>query len=399
MKVKFWTSRLGALALGLALLSAACQSIVTPQVGTSTSTPEASLPGVWDWGKAILYFAEDGTYAMAQSPYDIPLGETLDSGVWSLAGDALTMESDPDSLLCEGATAVYRIQRLDDEAAEFVQESDTCEIRVGANDSEDGGPVPPLARIDVTISDELGVMDVTVGDRQLSVRCEGAGSPTVLLESGLFDPWTVWWKVQPHVAEFTRVCSYSRAELEEGEALTGRQIADDLHGLVTNAGIEGPYVLVGHSIGGLLVRQYADQYPDQVVGMVLVDASHEEQRERYAGVMPEDFYQEMLEFEAENPDGIDFAETAAEAKAVGDLGDLPLVVISAHEPADPEIPAEVYEAMDDLWLEMQAELASLSSEGSQVMAEESGHNIHLDQPQLVIDAIQQVTEASLAQSQ
>jgi hypothetical protein len=107
----------------------------------------------------------------------------------------------------------------------------------------------------------------------------------------------------------------------------------------------------------------------------------------------------MLEFEAEHPDGIDFAEIADQAKVVGDLGDMPLVVISAHEPADPEILAEVYEALDALWLEMQAELASLSSEGSQAMAEESGHNIHLDQPQLVIDAIQQVTEASLAQSE
>jgi pimeloyl-ACP methyl ester carboxylesterase len=352
---------------------------------------------VWDWQEpgVLVHFAEDGTYAIAPSPYDFSLGSSYASGTWRLEGDVLTLESNSDSLFCEGAEAVYQVQTLDDEQMVFVQQSDGCEPRA----IEDGAQMPPLFRTDLTISDEVEVMDVAVGDRQLSMHCEGTGSPTVLLESGLLDTWTVWWEVQPGVAEFTRVCSYTRAEPQDGETRTGQQFADDLCGLVKNAGVEGPYVLVGHSIGGYFARVYADQYPDEVVGMVLVDSSHEDQRERYAGVMPEEMYQEILEFEAERPEGIDFAESAAQVKATSGLGDLPLVVLSAHEATDPDMPAEVAERLDEVWLGMQAELASLSSDSTHIIAEESGHNIHVDQPELVIDAIQQVTEAAQTRSE
>ena len=116
-----------------------------------------------------------------------------------------------------------------------------------------------------------------VGDHRLHIDCVGQGSPTVILESGLGTMSADWANVQPAVAKTTRVCAYDRAGTgwsEPGpEPRDPRQIARELHTLLGNASIDGPYV-VGQSFGGLYVRMYAAQYPKEVEGMVLVDASH-----------------------------------------------------------------------------------------------------------------------------
>ena len=130
---------------------------------------------------------------------------------------------------------------------------------------------------------------VSVGNHKLHIRCMGEGSPTVILESGApatSIEWSAW--VQPEVAKATRVCAYDRAGLGWSEAgptpRDAEQITSELHALLENAGIEGPYVLVGHSVGGHHVRVYAERYPDEVAGMVLVDATHPEQFERIPGM-------------------------------------------------------------------------------------------------------------------
>ena len=119
---------------------------------------------------------------------------------------------------------------------------------------------------------------VVVGGHRLHIDCVGQGSPTVILESGLGTMSVDWANVQPEVAKTTRVCAYDRAGTgwsEPGpEPRDPQQIARELHTLLGNAGIDGPYVLVGQSFGGLYVRMYAAQYPKEVEGMVLVDASH-----------------------------------------------------------------------------------------------------------------------------
>src|ERR687894_758395 len=126
---------------------------------------------------------------------------------------------------------------------------------------------------------------VDVGGYKLHISCEGAGSPTVLLDAGAGAPGLAWAQVQPTVASSTRVCTYDRAGLGWSEQSprprSAEVMVDELHTLLTNAGIAGPYVLVGHSLGGLVVRQYAHAYPAGVAGIVMVDAAHEAQWLRF----------------------------------------------------------------------------------------------------------------------
>ena len=122
---------------------------------------------------------------------------------------------------------------------------------------------------------------VDVGGYRLHIDCQGTGSPTVVLEAGLSEPSLTWAKVQPQIVGGSRVCVYDRAGLGWSDASPKPRSADamtqELHTLLQNAKVPGSYVLVGHSIGGMLVRYYAHMYPSEVAGMVMVDATHEEQ--------------------------------------------------------------------------------------------------------------------------
>ncbi|HEY7304190.1 MAG TPA: alpha/beta hydrolase [Bryobacteraceae bacterium] len=133
----------------------------------------------------------------------------------------------------------------------------------GLGSYRDHRRVPPLGRL------------IDVGDRRLHLYDQGNGSPAVILEAGIAGTSLGWALVQPRIAEFTRVCSYDRAGLGWSDAAGSLpSVSDaiaDLRNLLSRAGVPPPYVLVGHSFGGLLVRAYAHHRPDQVAGLVLVD--------------------------------------------------------------------------------------------------------------------------------
>ena len=124
-----------------------------------------------------------------------------------------------------------------------------------------------------------------VGGHKMHIDCTGQGSPAVILESGLGDTYLSWRKVQPQIAQLTRVCSYDRAGIGYSDTgsrpRTSKVMAEELHALLLAAGIAPPYILVGHSLGGYNVRLYASLYRNEVAGMVLVDASHPDQDNRF----------------------------------------------------------------------------------------------------------------------
>jgi pimeloyl-ACP methyl ester carboxylesterase len=270
----------------------------------------------------------------------------------------------------------------------------------------------------------------------------GQGSPTVILEAGTGDYSLTWAYVQPEIARSTRVCSYDRANLGWSETSpyprTATTQIEELHKLLVNANIQGPYVLVGHSLGGMLIRMYAHTYPDEVVGMVLVDSMHEDRTIHNpelvkaiqemtgqfrvfaflssSGIMalapqyvpnpglPEDAYKQYQAitattkgFETLLAESSAAEENATEARALqmSNFGDMPLIVLSAgHRQAVPSFTdAENQQLWEELQIE-QSELVLLSSEGKQIMAEQSGHYIQLDQPELVIGAIREVVDAT-----
>ena len=279
---------------------------------------------------------------------------------------------------------------------------------------------------------------VDVGGYRMHIYCQGEGNPTVIVDSGLGDFSLSWSQVQPEVARFSRICTYDRAGYGWSDPhpvpRTAQQIALELHTLLDKANIEGPYVLVGHSLGGAHVRMVASLYPEEVVGMVLVDAMHEDIQTR-----DPQLYQEQQQLSAQwnvmklmaqfgalrmmgksagaqsLPDYIKqlpadkqevymilnshpaFFETALgewqivgesceQLREAGELGDLPLVVLTKGIDLESD------------WQALQDDLASLSTNSTQVQAEDSGHFIQLERPDLVIAAIQQVVDQSRTQT-
>ena len=237
---------------------------------------------------------------------------------------------------------------------------------------------------------------VDIGGRRLHISCTGAGSPTVILEAGMGDSAATWKAIQPAVAEFTRVCAYDRAWRGTSdpdprtEFRTARAVVDDLGRLLREASITGPFVMVGHSFGGAYIRGYAKKFPRDVAGMVLIDSTHELQYIRIAStgfVLPP-----MAP--SQNPERTDVVAALEEIAQEKWRSDIPLIVLTHGQPiasqAIPNMTPEQAARIEELWLELQRELAGRSAQGRVVIAEKSGHYVHVDEPGLVIQAIREV---------
>lgn len=261
---------------------------------------------------------------------------------------------------------------------------------------------------------------VSVGEHRLFIACDGArsGRPTVVFEAGGGGTSEEWAAVRTRLGQDVRACAYDRAGLGRSEAgpqpRTLRQEAFELHALLRAAGEAPPYVLVGHSIGGLLVRVYAAANPDDVAGLVLVDPTHESAvlgslryggmvrlREKATGRPAPEPRQTMAGAPAEDPGADHLAEEfqqihLARQKTPRPLGSRPLVVLAAGKrpPAPPGIPDGQWRALRDERDAQVEDLAGLSTRGRFVRDDASGHAIHRDNPALVAQAIVDVLTAA-----
>jgi pimeloyl-ACP methyl ester carboxylesterase len=288
----------------------------------------------------------------------------------------------------------------------------------------------PAASPTTASGEFAGLVDIG-GGRQMYLECRGAGGPTVILEAGygnnghiwdalVLDPSSGSTAVLPGVASFTRVCAYDRPGTTAGpeylsrsdpvpQPRTAADAVADLHALLTAARVPSPYVLVGHSFGGLIVRLYAATYPAEVAGLVLVDSSHEDYNSRLRAVLTADQWALVDHLSREVPpefadypelERMDFDASFDQLRvaAAQPLPTLPLVVLTHGVPFGADLPPELrsqlpLDVIELVAQELQAELAALVLGARQVIATESGHYIQVEEPALVIEAIHQVVAA------
>lgn len=241
--------------------------------------------------------------------------------------------------------------------------------------------------------DDVVSRKIDIGGYRLAINCRGAGSPTVVLESGAGSGASAWYLLEPRLAKITRVCSYDRAGLAASDdrrppgPVPAAQVVEELHRLLAGAGMRPPYVLGGWSLGGFLNRLYAKRYPDEVRGLVAVDGTPiglpGNEWLNPPGGPPID-----LIGGPGFPDSFYLAAAGAELAAAPDLGSRPFVVLT-HGNGPPGAPPE-FEA---LWSKWQKEVARLSTSSSLVRADNAGHGIQLDAPALTVEAFRQVIAA------
>lgn len=256
---------------------------------------------------------------------------------------------------------------------------------------------------------------VDVGGHKLRMMTYGNGSPTVIIEAGGSQPGVEnhdWKRVINAIAKTTRICAYDRAGLGLSDGVpaqtrTSEDMVKDLHALLVRAKVPGPYILVGHSLGGLHARLYASRYPREVVGLVLVDAAHPDQWSKLLGALPAESPQERedikrvrkdLHTEITDPsfnrERMDVAASAAQVRAAGTLGNKPLVVVTRSPKAYTQGPGPQRDYLERVWQELQRDLARLSSNSTHKVATKAGHFISVDEPQLVVDAILKVLDVA-----
>ncbi len=234
---------------------------------------------------------------------------------------------------------------------------------------------------------------VDAGGHLLRVRTEGTGSPTVILEIGLTGALEEWAAVQSEVAKFTRVVAYDRTGAYHTEpVLTGRQIALELHAALANAHVPPPYVLVGQSFGGVYNEIFAQMYPNEVVGMVLLDPTTEKFIHWMAANHPsKEFSRERHE---QWPEAAGVLPTLDELNTNGPLPNVPVVVVTAAR-VDPK----AWFAIDALpvWTSAHDEFAKQLPQGRHIIDKNSGHGIQVEDPQLVIDLIREIVDQTRQQ--
>jgi pimeloyl-ACP methyl ester carboxylesterase len=277
-------------------------------------------------------------------------------------------------------------------------------------------------------SDIAGRFEIA-GGRKMYLECRGTGAPLVVIVAGMRASAEDWTKAEPgkldvfsELAASTRVCAYDRPGTPVGDApsrsdpvpqpVTAADAVGDLHALLAAAGLTAPFVIVAHSYGGLIARLYAMTYPEQVKGMVLVDTLSEGLQDAET---PEEWAIQRVLLNGDLTEALrlyppieraDAERSFDQIRAAAPLKQMPLIVLSADRAWGPLIPKLIVDGVlpadtppdfgyvtDRAQEVAQARLAELVAGARHVTNTDSGHEIHKDQPQLVVDAIREVVEA------
>jgi pimeloyl-ACP methyl ester carboxylesterase len=284
---------------------------------------------------------------------------------------------------------------------------------------------------------------VDVGDFKLHLHKQGEGKPTIILEPGSRSSSTIWGDIPEELMDTATVVSYDRGGYGWSEKTTtertGENIVNELYTALKKENIEGPYILVGHSIGGMYTRLFAQKYPDEVAGMILLDARHEDYSKdtdpilekngidpvlmgsyskgmmtflKVSGVirlMGEDTFEDVPKEQRNQAMNIEirpkyFQALEDEIREMPDLedgirnqslGSMPLTVVTHGIPIDGTvvgIPESDNNTMEEIWQEQQKQLLKLSSNSELIVAKESSHSIMIDEPNLVVDVIKNMID-------
>lgn len=254
---------------------------------------------------------------------------------------------------------------------------------------------------------------ISIGTHRLQMRLEGKGTPTVVIDAGITDKLENWWSLQQRIAKKTRIFTYNRAGYGQSEPgplprHCGRE-AGELKALLDAASVAGPYVVVGHSLGGLNAQVFASKYPEDVAGIVLLDPPPLSfiRREQYTSLLAmanqmTSEWQAVADAGAKSSDVDEkaravffkmiasehremFGESARLVSEISSFGDTPLLVIAAKKPNP--VFGDIAEEYQRYWIEQSRSVTHKSSKGKFVLAEESTHNLYKDVPDLVVESI------------
>ena len=234
-------------------------------------------------------------------------------------------------------------------------------------------------------------INAMVNGHRLFGLLSGEGETTVILDSGLGGTSEDWAKVQPEVANFSKVFSYSRAGLGKSEKAsiprTCKDIIEDLRSFLSSVNLNPPYILVAHSWSGINARWFASQYPEEIAGMVLIDAVHENKYEQFEKILSEEKANRMWAFvkdPSKNDENIDRMASIAQVRDKQILFDFPLIILTRAADSD---------ELSKIETDLQAEFLKLSTNSRQYFSKHNNHFIQNLEPELVIDSIRQVIKS------
>jgi pimeloyl-ACP methyl ester carboxylesterase len=244
-----------------------------------------------------------------------------------------------------------------------------------------------------------GIMDTNIIGQKMNVEdvnlyyeyIENSGSSlTIVFDSGYGWDLNNWNPIKDEVSKFANMFMYDRDGIGKSERSEkpkhSLQIVENLRNLLQKVNIKPPYILVGHSFGGINVRLYAGKYPEEVAGVILLDSSHEDQNKKMIPLWSKELQEDYFNGFSFESSLHTFEESLEQVRNINSLGTIPLTVVTGglqplHTPE-----SWAY------WTIFQKELVNLSSNSKQIIVENAGHAIHIEDPKVVVDVIRDMVE-------